>query len=233
VVLEGPVVNALAIALGVALGLAAGARLNEQFRDLALKAMGLVVVVIGFRMTWALPSPVVLLVSLVAGAWLGESWHVEEGLDRLGQWAERRLSRGGFSRGFVAATLIFNVGALAILGSIQAGLGKAPVLLYTKSVLDGVTGMVLTATLGWGVIGAAAVTLLYEGGIALVARQASAWLPHPVLADFSMVGGILIAALGANFVAGRQLIRVGNLLPALGLSILLAWIGHLAHGRAV
>jgi len=226
VALEGPVVNALAIAAGVLLGLLVGSRLGEDFRDLALRAMGLVVVVIGFKMVWPLTAPVNLLVSLVAGAWFGERWHVSEGLETLGNWAERRLSRGNFSRGFVPATLIFNVGALAILGSIQAGLGRIPTLLLTKSVLDGVTGMVLTTTLGWGVIGAAVVTLVYEGGVALAAHAAVAALPPSVLAAFSAEGGVLIAALGVNFIAGRTMLRVPNLLPALGLAVLLAWVGR-------
>jgi uncharacterized membrane protein YqgA involved in biofilm formation len=233
VALEGPIVNALAIVAGVILGLVAGARLGEEFRDLALRAMGLVVMVIGFKMVWPLQAPANLLISLVAGAWLGDRWHVEGGLERLGAWAERRLSRGNFSRGFVPATLIFNVGALAILGSIQAGLGRTPTLLLTKSVLDGVTGMVLTVTLGWGVIGAAVVTLVYEGAVALLAHAAAAALPAAVLQAFSAEGGVLIAALGANFVLGRPVVRVGNLLPALALAVVLAWVGRIVPGAGL
>ncbi len=227
VILEGPIVNAVAIGVGVLIGHLAGSRLNASFRELALRAMGLVVVIIGFQMSWPMPSPVILLLSLVGGAFLGEWWHVEDGLQGLGRWVERRIAgadTGQWARGFVSASLIFNVGPLAILGAIQAGIGKTPTLLLTKSVLDGVTGLVLTAAMGWGVIGAAVVTLVYEGGIALAAGAVSRVLPHDVITEFSVVGGILIAALGVNFVAGRQLLRVGNLLPGLLLAAGLAWL---------
>lgn len=227
--LAGALINGVGIILGAAVGIVGRRRLGTRFRDLALKAIGLAVVVVGIHMTQSLAEPANLLLSLVIGAGLGESWHVESGLERFGMWAETALGRGNFSRGFVPATLIFDVGALAILGGIQAGSGHPPTILLTKSVLDGVTAMVLAATLGWGVMGAGLVTVLYEGFITIGAHQASGWLPPAILGEFSAVGGILVAAIGFNFVLERPVISVGNLLPALLVAIVLGWLGIGLH----
>jgi uncharacterized membrane protein YqgA involved in biofilm formation len=229
VLIIGPLVNAAAIVGGVGLGLAAGTRLSPAFRERALRALGIVVLTLGLKMLWPLLAPVGLLLALVSGLWLGDAWHVQPALDALGNRAEHLFTHGGFARGFVPATLIFNVGALAVVGSIQAGLGHPPLLLYTKSVLDGVTAMVLTTTLGWGVVGAAPVTLCYEGGLALGASAVQLLLPHAVLALFSEAGGVLVAAIGVNFLADRPLLPPGALLPTLLVAPLLGWLGVAFH----
>lgn len=230
---EWPLVNGAAIALGSLLGLVGVRWLDEEFRDLSLKAMGLVVLVIGVQMLGPLSRPVNVLLSLVFGAWLGGRWHIDAGLENLGRWAERRVGRGGFSQGFVVASLIFNVGAMAILGSIQAGMGRPATVLLTKSILDGVTAMVLTATLGWGVLGAALVTAAYELTLVLLAHAATQGLPPTVMTDLSASGGVLIAAIGVNFIGGRTVVRVANLLPALLVAVALGWVGVLTHSAYI
>lgn len=227
--LDGAALNAAAILLGSVLGLVAGNKMGEAFRDLAIRATGLVAALIGVQMVLPLARPVSVLLAIVMGAWLGEYWHIDAGLDRLGHWAESRMGRGGFSRGFVTATLIFDVGAMAILGSIQAGLAHTPTILAAKAVMDGVTAMVLSAALGWGVMGSAVVTLLYEGGISILAHQLVTALPSRVMTDFIAVGGLLVAGIGLNLFAGKTLLKVANLMPAMGLAIALGWLGLGLH----
>lgn len=228
-ILDGAALNAAAILVGSLLGLVAGDKLGESFRDLAIRATGLVATLIGVGMVFPVSRPVSLLLAVVAGAWFGEAWHIDIGLELLGRWAENRMGRGGFSRGFVTATLIFDIGAMAIVGSIQAGTGHAPTILAAKAVMDGVTAMVLAATLGWGVMGSAAVTLLYEGGISLLARQLLAILPSRVMSDFIAVGGLLVAGIGLNLFSGKTLLKVPNLMPAMALAVALGWLGFALH----
>jgi len=229
VTLAGALINAAGILLGSLLGLIAGDKLSESFRDLAIRVVGLVAALIGVEMVLPLDRPVGVLLAVVLGAWLGEAWHIDDGLEQLGQWAEKSVGRGGFSRGFVTATLIFDIGAMAILGSIQAGTGHAPTILAAKAVMDGVTAMVLAATLGWGVVGSALVTLLYEGGLSLLAHALATALPARVMSDFIAVGGLLVTGIGLNLVAGRTILKVANLMPALVLAVGLGWLGLATH----
>lgn len=227
--LDGALINAAGIVLGALLGLVAGSKLGASFRDLAIRATGLVAALIGVEMVLPLSRPVGVLLAAVLGAWLGEAWHIDDGLQRLGRWAEGSVGRGGFSRGFVTATLIFDIGAMAILGSIQAGTGHAPSILAAKAVMDGVTAMVLAATLGWGVLGSAVVTLVYEGGLSLLAHVLVTALPARVMSDFIAVGGLLVTGIGLNLVAGRTVLKVANLMPAMVFAAGLGWLGLAAH----
>lgn len=227
--LDGAALNAAAILVGAVLGLVAGDKLGESFRELAIRATGLVAALIGAEMVFPVSRPVSILLAVVIGAWLGDWWHIDAGLELLGRWAENKMGRGGFSRGFVTATLIFDIGAMAILGSIQAGTGHTPTILAAKAVMDGVTAMVLAATLGWGVMGSAVVTLLYEGGISLLAHQLVAVLPTRVMSDFIAVGGLLVAGIGLNLFAGKTMLKVPNLMPAMALAVGLGWMGLALH----
>lgn len=221
-ILSGSLINGGGIALGWLAGLAFGRHLTPAFRDQALRLIGLTVVVIGIKMAWVLPDPVLVLVSLVGGGWIGSRLGIDAGLERLGRWAERRAGGGAFVQGFVTATLIFNVGAMAIVGAVQAGLGQPPVILETKAVLDGVTAMVLTAAAGWSVGLAAPVTVVYEGLLSLLAGVVAGHTRGPVVTEITVVGGFLVAAIGVNLLTGRMRLAVGDLLPALVLAGLLA-----------
>ena len=227
--LDGAALNAAAILVGSLLGLVAGDKLGESFRDLAIRATGLVAALIGVEMVFPVSRPVSLLLAVVLGAWIGELWHIDVGLELLGRWAENKIGRGGFSRGFVTATLIFDIAAMLILGSIQAGTGHTPTILAAKAIMDGITAMVLAATLGWGVMGSAVVTLLYEGGISLLAHQLVAVLPSRVMSDFIAVGGLLVAGIGLNLFANKTLLKVPNLMPAMVLAVGLGWMGLALH----
>lgn len=222
--LSGAAVNGAGALAGALIGLGWGGRLSTAFRQQALRLMGLVVVVIGVKMAVPLNDPVNTLVSVVVGAWLGSLLKISERLDAFGRWIEARVGRGEFMRGFISASLIFNVGALAIVGSLQAGLTNRPTILETKAILDGVTGLLLASTAGWGVALAGPVTFLYEGALSLASGLLKGFLVGPLLSDLDVVGGILIAAIGFNFLMERTLVNIADLLPALVITVILGWL---------
>ena len=160
----------------------------------------------------------IVIVSMVIGSLLGELAHIEDGLDKLGGWAQKRFAKGdtGFAAGFVNATLLFCVGAMAVVGSLEAGLtGKSDTLL-AKAVLDGVSAMIFASTLGIGVAFSAIPLTLYQGGIALLANVLAPVMTDALIQEMSAVGSLLIIALSLNMLeATRERIRVGNMLPAI------------------
>jgi hypothetical protein len=222
--LVGSAVNGAGALLGALVGLLWGRRLGESFRKQALRIMGLVVIIIGIKMAIPLTDPVNTLLSVVVGAWVGSSLRLGARLDTFGSWVERRVGRGGFMKGFISAALIFNVGALAIVGSLQAGLTRRPTILETKAVLDGVTALILASTAGWGVALAGPVTFIYEAALTFAAGLLKGFLTGPLLGDISVVGGVLIAAIGVNFVSERTVINIADLLPALVITVILGWL---------
>lgn len=221
---SGALVNGLGALLGSLLGLVWGGRLSEAFRRQAMRIMGLVVLVIGVKMAMPLSDPVNALLSIVVGSWFGFLLRLSDRLDGLGHYVERRVGKSGFMQGFISAVLIFNVGAMAIVGSLQAGLTSHPTILQTKAVLDGVTALLLTSTAGWGVILAAPLTFIYEAVLSLLASLLHGFLSGTILSDLSVVGGVMIAAIGANFLGEKTLINIANLLPALVLTVILGWL---------
>lgn len=226
--LGGAAVNGAGALTGSLVGLLWGSRLSEGFRKELLRLVGIVVLVLGVSMAVPLADPVNTLLSLVVGDWLGTQLAIQERLDDWGQALEKLLDRENFMQGFITATVIFNVGALAIVGSLQAGLTAHPTLLETKAVLDGVTGLILTSALGWGVLLAAPATFAYEGILSLAAGFLRPILTGMLLRDLTVVGGILVAGMGANFLLEKTAVRVANLLPALILTVILGWLKQ--HG---
>jgi uncharacterized membrane protein YqgA involved in biofilm formation len=216
----GTFVNALAIVAGSLLGLLLRGGIPRAYADTVMQGVGLSVILIGFKS--ALSSDALLLVigCIAAGGLLGEAMGIEDRLERLGNWMERRFagSGDGISRGFVAASLLFCVGSMAIVGSLESGLTGNHQTLFAKSVLDGVSSVIFASTMGLGVVFSAGSVLLYQGTITLGAALVKPLLSPPVVAQMSAVGGLLIAALGFNILAFGK-IKVGNLLPAVFLPV--------------
>lgn len=224
----GALINGVGIVVGSLIGLLWGKHLAEDFRGQALKVIGLFVVLIGLKMAWPLPDPINTLLSIILGAWLGSALQLDRRLEHFGAWAESRVGQSGFAKGFVAGTLIFNIGAMAILGALQDGLTGKFTILATKAVLDGTTAIILTSVAGWGVMAAGVVTALYEGALSLLAGDLSTVLKGVLLTDVTVVGGLMIAAIGLNFILDNGVIKIGNLLPALLFPVLLLWLK--SHG---
>ncbi|MGP1909344.1 DUF554 domain-containing protein [Metabacillus sp. JX24] len=219
-VLTGSLVNAAGIIAGALLGLLLR-KIPETMKQTVMAGIGLFVMVLGLDMALESNQLFIVIISLVLGAVIGEAIDIEQMLHRVGRLLERKFSRdqtGNFAQGFVSATLIFVIGAMAIVGSLDSGLRQDHDILYTKSMIDGFTSMVLSSTLGIGVLFSAVPVFLYEGGIAVFANVIHQYIPESLLDDLiseiTAVGGILIFAIGLNMLSIKA-IRVANLLPSL------------------
>lgn len=225
----GPLVNTAAALVGTLLGLSA-TRIPEAIRRAVLRIIGMAVIAIGLSMTLPKLDPVVLTASLVLGTVLGEVLHIEEGFEGVADWLRRALGRSDkhFVEGFVLATIVWCVGPLAIVGSLDSGLRGQNVVLDTKAILDGTTAVFFASSLGWGVMGAVVVLFLYEGGIALLASTVAPLLTAPYVDAVTAVGGLLVAAIGVNML-GISRIRVANALPALAFAVLIVGLKAAFH----
>ncbi len=164
-------------------------------------------------------SDLLIIVSLVIGVLIGEWIDIDLRLNRWAENIEKKYNLPPLAKGFIAATLIFCVGAMAIVGSIQDGLNGDITILVIKSALDFVTAMILASILGIGVIFSAVSVLVYQGAITLLAASASSFLSTEMIQAVSMVGNILLIAIGINFMELRK-IKVANMLPAIFIPII-------------
>jgi len=230
--LTGTFINVAAILIGGALGLLFGARLPDRVRQTVLAGMGLFTAIIGIQMSFDTQQPLVIAGALLIGSLLGEWWQIEDRLRNLGAWLEERLSKGRsrqaantevvsnnhgsrFVRGFLAASLVFAIGPIAILGSIQDGLTGDYSLLAIKSILDAFGALAFASSMGVGVLFSSLVILVYQGGISLVATQAQALLSTAMMDEMTATGGVLLLGLAISNLLEIKPIRVGNFLPAL------------------
>ena len=218
----GAIVNTLAAVVGGLLGSLLKKGIPERFADLVQKGLALCVLYIGIKGSLVGTNTLVTILSLVLGAILGELLDIDQGIERLGAWAQRKLSKGGsrLGEGFVTASLLFCVGSMAVVGSLQSGLTGNHETIFTKSMLDFVSAIILASTLGLGVCLSGAFVLVYQGAIVLLARWAAPILSDYVVAEMSCAGSLLIVALGLNML-GIAKLKVANLLPAMFLPIIL------------
>jgi hypothetical protein len=223
----GTIVNAAAIIAGGVSGALLRSGLPERFRETVMQALGLSIIMIG--LSGALQGIYVvtaggklsreyimlMIFSLVGGAITGELLNIEDKLEKLGLWIEKKFLKnsGNFAEGFVTASLVFCVGAMAIVGSLEDGLTGDTGTLFAKAILDGVISVIFAATLGIGVAFSAIPVFLYQGLITIMAGYIKPWLTESVISQTSLVGSILIIAIGINVLELKR-IKVGNLLPA-------------------
>ncbi|GBE14057.1 MAG TPA: DUF554 domain-containing protein [Proteobacteria bacterium] len=222
--LQGTLVNVIAIIVGSILGRYLGHLLSERVRGTVISGMGLAVLLIGFQLAFQTKQPLILIGSIILGGIAGEALHIEATLDGVGRRLQERFSgAGNVAEAFVTASLLYCVGALAIMGSIQDGLGGSPSILYAKSALDGVASVALASTLGIGVIFSALPVLVYQGLITMAAGSVQFLLTDPVIAEMNAVGGLLIVGIGLDLLKIKK-IPVGNLLPGIFVAPVLVWI---------
>lgn len=225
--MTGTFINTAAVIVGGLLGLAFGARLPERMRSTIVAGLGLFTAAIGLQMFLSTQNAIIVLVGLLLGGVIGEWWHIETRLERFGARLQERFAanaEGGaarFVRGFLVASLVFCVGPLAILGSIQDGLTGDYSLLAIKSVLDAFASLVFASTLGVGVLFSALVVFAYQGSLSLLASQVQALLTEGMIAEMTAVGGILLLGIAISSLLELKPIRVGNFLPALALAPLI------------
>lgn len=197
--------------------------LRQRYSTIITQGIGLAVLFVGAsgaigKMLQDDANPILFIVSLALGGLLGEILGIEAALEKLGNWLQGKLKTkkdyGNISSGFVAASLLFCVGTMAVLGPLESGLQNNHSILLAKSTLDGITSMVMASTLGIGVLLSAGSVFLYQGLITLLAVWISPYLTADMLRELSTVGGILIFGIGLNML-GITKIKVGNFLPAL------------------
>ena len=223
----GTIVNTAAVLVGSLIGLLIKKGLNERVEHAVMQVLGLSTIVIaaaGLITTMISVSPesgklsssgeLILLVSLAIGALLGELLHIEEGLNHWGERIEKRFGASNFARGFISSSLLFCVGAMAIMGAFNDGLYGDSKILFIKSTLDFISSIVLTATLGFGVICSAVTVLVYQGLLTLGSGLLSGVLVGDLLNNICIVGYAIVACIGINFF-GQIKIKTVNLLPAL------------------
>lgn len=217
----GVLVNVFAIVIGGLIGLFLKHGINDQVKKVVMQGIGLSVIIIGLLGALATENILLMVLSLVLGGGIGALIKIEARLDALGQRIEDKFSteNGGFAKGFVLATLVYCVGAMAIVGSIEAGVNGDNTTLYIKAILDGVSAIVFTATLGYGVIFSGIPVLIYQGAIVLLGIQIEPYLTPELIREMSAVGGVIIMGIGISILEIKK-IHVGDLLPAIFIPII-------------
>lgn len=233
-VLLGTIVNGICIMIGTLLGVFLH-RIPENMKGTVMKAIGLAVVVLGLQMGLKSENFLIVIISLALGAAWGEWMNLEDKLNAIGAWLEKKIGskkETSISQGFVTATLIFVIGAMAVIGALDSGIRGDHDVLYTKSIIDGFTSLILTTTLGIGVMFSAVPVMLYQGLIALFATQIHKWVPQALMdayiVEMTATGGIMIFAIGLNLI-GITKIRVANLLPGILVVAMVVVVIHAYH----
>lgn len=229
--MTGTIINVIAVLVGGTIGLFFGSRIPERFKNTVIAGMGLFTGVMGVQMFLKSENQLIVLGAVIIGTLLGEWWKIEDGLQALGQVLEKRFSKdtetgagSRFVRGFMVASLLFCIGPMAILGSIQDGLTGDYNLLAVKSTLDGFASIAFASTLGIGVLFSSLIVLVYQGGISLLAGGLSAIITDPMMNEMTATGGVILVGLAISNLLDIKKIRVGNFLPALAIAPLIVWL---------
>lgn len=215
----GTVINTVTVITGSAIGLVLGNKFSERLQKIAIQSVGLFTLTVGLKMAFGtkdIKDAIIVLLSLAIGGIIGELLDIESFLERLGDTLKKKASSNvaTFTQGFMAASLLFCVGPMAITGAIEDGIKGTYNILLTKSIMDGISSIVLSASLGVGVIFSSLVVLGYQGILTILASMVGNILPESSVNCITVVGGLMIIGIGINLL-GIGKIKVGNLLPGL------------------
>lgn len=212
----GTIVNSLAVVLASLLGISLKNGIKEEYQNTIMDGIGLAVIIIGIMGGIKSQNIVLVVVSLAIGSIMGEKLDIEGRLDRLGKKAEKLFGKGdsNFSNAFVSATLVYCIGAMAIVGALESGLTGNHQTLFAKSALDGISAIIFASTMGIGTAFSAIPIFIYQGSMTLLANYVKDILTPEVITEMSAVGGILIMAIGINLLNIKK-IKVGNMLPSI------------------
>ena len=225
--MTGTILNIITVLIGGIVGVLFGNKLPDRVRDTVIAGLGLFTAALGVQLFLKTGNPVIVLGSLLLGGLIGEWWRIEEGLQNFGKWLEKVSTKSSqtrqinvdnqtrFVRGFLTASIVFCVGPMTILGSIQDGLTGNYNLLAIKSIMDGFAALAFASILGVGVLFSTLVILLYQGGISLAAAQMQALISDQMMNEMTAVGGILLIGIAVSSLLEIKIIRIGNFLPAL------------------
>ncbi len=225
VVPVGSLVNAGAVALGGCLGLVAGRVISEKMREAIFQALGLCTVLIGLKMALPVSNVMPVILSCVLGGLTGQALNLSGWLNRAGDQVKRLLRSGNerFTDGLVTTSILVCVGAMAIIGSLEEGLGGGRTTLFSKSILDFFAAAMLASAYGSGVVAAAGTVLIYQGTLTLLAGVVAPYLTEGLKEILVATGGLMIVGIGCNLL-GIKPISIENLLPALGYAVVLGML---------
>lgn len=229
----GVIINVIAIVIGTMIGLFLKRGMSEKMSYHIMQGLALITFIIGLKGALVDQDMILLIVSISLGGYLGEMMQLEENIRKFAEWVQDKLSKEGsqnqLAEGFVSAVLIFCVGAMAVMGSLEAGLRNNHGILITKALIDGFASIILTTTKGAGVMLSALAILLYEGGMMVLAQFVAPYLSESIVYAMSAAGSLLLVALGLNLLELTK-IKVMNFLPAMFLPIVLIPLFSLIRG---
>ena len=209
----GVIVNFATVVAGGTVGTLLKGGIPEKYRTLIQQGLALCVMMIGISGAVKTGNMMLMIISIVVGAVAGTLIEIESGVEKLGKWAEGKFSNGGFADGFVNATLLYSIGSMAVVGSLNAGFGDSETLL-AKAALDCCSAVIIGSTYGIGAAFAAVPMTVYQGAIALLAGVVKPYMSDDMILEMSSIGSVMILALGLNML-GIARIKVANLLPAM------------------
>ena len=221
----GTIVNTVAVIIGAALGMVLKKGLPHRMADTLMKGLGLCTLFLGISGSLKGQNSLILIISMVVGTIIGDGIDLEDKINRLGRWLEDKFKgknskQVSIAEGFVTASLLFCVGAMAIIGSLQSGLQGNHEILFNKSMLDFVAAIIFASTLGVGVMFAAVFVFVYQGVITILAQWISPFLSENVIAEMTCVGSVIIIGLALNMI-GITKLKVMNYVPAIFIPIIL------------
>lgn len=219
----GPAVNAAAIIVGALLGMVLGNRLPDRVRVIVFQGVGLCVLSIGMKMAFVTTNPLVMIFSTVIGCAIGEFMGLEAGSVRFGDWCRQRFQSKNprFTDGMINASMLFCIGAMAIVGSFDEALRDDRTMVYTKAMLNGLTSVALASAYGSGVLLAAVSVFVYQGLFTMGAALLQPWMSPPVVNELVAVGGVLIVGIGLNLLEITK-IPLSSTIPAMIVVVVLA-----------
>ena len=217
----GVLINMGAIIAGASAGLILKKGIPEHISDMIMKGMGLCIIYVGISGMLDNENAMVMVISMAVGTLIGSALKLQARLESFGISVEMKLNKDGFAKGFVNASMVFVIGAMAIVGSLQAGLVGDNTTLITKAALDGITSIIFAATMGYGVIFSCIPVGIWQGGIVLLATVLAPLIDDPyIIAEINAVGSLLIFGLGLNML-GITKLKVMDMMPAIFFPILL------------
>lgn len=243
----GTIVNCLAILLGCTVGFFLKGGLSKRFEEIIISAVGTSVLFVGLGGALSglltindgsitTQYTMLMILSMICGGILGEALKLEEKLENLGENIHKRLpaklAGSTFVEGFVTASMVYCIGAMAIVGALEDGLNGNYTILFAKSILDGIISIVFTASLGAGVAFSILPVAIYQGSITLLAQFVKPYLSTVLIAQMSCIGSILIFALGINMLFGKKF-KVCSLLPAIIMPILFGLLKQIFPGLPI
>lgn len=209
----GVSINFFAVVAGGIVGTLLKGGIPEKYRTLIQQGLAMCVLLIGISGALKTQNTLLMIIAIVIGAVLGTLIGIENGVEKLGDWAQTKFKKGGFADGFVNATLLFSIGSMAVVGSLNAGFGDSETLI-AKAALDGVSAIVIASTFGIGTAFSAVPMTVYQGGIALLAVVVRPYMSDIMINEMGAIGSVMIMALGFNML-GIVKIKVANMLPAM------------------